>query len=237
MSKPPENIVAHRLNARFGAAPAEAILAVALDRYEDHIALVSSFGAEAAVLLHMLATIDRSVPVLMLDTLMLFPETIAYQQALSDHLGLTNVRRITPDETTDPNRMLHRSDSNACCNLRKVAPLEKSLEGFGAIVTGRKRFQTRARQAMDCFEIDGHGRLKVNPLAGWNPAQLAAYMARQELPPHPLVARGYPSIGCWPCTSPVKAGEDTRAGRWRDEAREECGIHFNLDGTIERKAG
>lgn len=237
MPQQPESITAARLNARFGAAPAEAVLAVALDRYEGNIALVSSFGAEAAVLLHMLAAIDPAVPVLMLDTQLLFPETLAYQTELSAWLGLRDVRRIMPDEAADPDRSLHRRDSQACCDLRKTVPLNRALASFAAVLTGRKRFQTGQRAAMDCFELDSAGRLRVNPLAAWTPARIEAYFTAHDLPRHPLVARGYPSLGCAPCTSPVAEGEDARAGRWRDEAREECGIHITPDGKIERKAG
>ena len=231
----PEDITALRLNARFGGAPAEAALAVALDRYEGRIALVSSFGAEAAVLLHMLSRIDASVPVLLLDTLLLFPETLAYQHDLSALLGLTDVRRITPDERPDPDRTLHDRDSSACCALRKIAPLQEALTEFDAVVTGRKRFQTGQRAAMTRFEHDGR-HLKVNPLADWSAAQIAAYFNTHDLPRHPLVAKGFASIGCAPCTSPVSAGEDPRAGRWRGEVRQECGIHFKADGKVERKA-
>lgn len=233
---PPEDITTRRLNARFGAAPAEAVLAVALDRYEGRITLVSSFGADAAVLLHMLSRIDREVPVLLLDTLLLFPETLDYQADLTEAFGLRDVRRITPDETDDPDRDLHQRNSTACCALRKVAPLERALHGFDAVITGRKRFQTGQRAQMARFAMDGT-RLKVNPLADWVPAQIAAYFDAHDLPRHPLVAKGYPSIGCAPCTSPVADGEDPRAGRWRGEARQECGIHFSADGKIERKAG
>lgn len=233
--KPLEDITARRLNARFGDASAEAALAVALDRYEGRIALVSSFGADAAVLLHMLAQIDAHVPVLLLDTLLLFPETLTYQQDLTAQFGLKDVRRITPDETQDPDRTLHSRDSVACCALRKVAPLERALQGFDAVITGRKRFQTGQRAQMATFEQDG-ALIKVNPLANWSSNQIAQYFEAHALLRHPLVAQGYPSIGCAPCTSQVQDGEGPRSGRWRDEERQECGIHFTADGRIERKA-
>ena len=232
----PDNITASRLNARFGHAQAEVVLAVALDRYEGRIALTSSFGAEAAVLLHMLAKIDPGVPVLMVDTELLFPETLAYQTELVQRFGLTDLRRITPDPGDDPDKTLHLRDTTACCGLRKTAPLQRALQGFGAVINGRKRHQTRDRAQLQCFEIGPDGRLKVNPLANWGPDQTAAYFQVHDLPRHPLVARGYPSIGCAPCTSPVAPGEDSRAGRWRHEARQECGIHFRADGTVERTA-
>ena len=234
--QPPEDITAPRLNARFGDAPSEAVLAIALDRYEGRIALLSSFGAEAAVLLHLLSRIDQSVPVLLLDTLFLFPETLNYQHELTQYLGLQDVRRITPDERTDPDRSLHAHDSQACCAMRKVAPLHEALKGFNAVITGRKRFQTNERARMERFEHDGT-HLKVNPLATWSVGDITAYFKQHNLPRHPLVAKGYPSIGCMPCTSPVIEGEDSRAGRWRSVDRQECGIHFDADGKVQGKAG
>lgn len=237
MQQPPDPLALQRLNARFGNAPADTILGVALDRFEGRIALVSSFGAEAAVLLHMVSRIDPSVPVLLLDTQLLFPETLAYQRDLGARLGLSDLRRITPDEAQDPDRSLHQRDTQTCCDLRKRAPLEHALRGFSAVLTGRKRHQTAARQTMQSFELGADGRMKVNPLAAWSTAQTAAYFTAHDLPRHPLVAKGYRSIGCAPCTTPVADGEDARSGRWRGETREECGIHFSADGTIERKAG
>lgn len=241
MPRPLDPLPTARLNTRFGDASAETILAVALDRFDGEIAMVSSFGADSAVLLHMLATLDPSVPVLMLDTMMLFPETISYQRDLSAHLGLTDVRRITPDSGViaqkDPHADLNHRDSTACCDLRKVVPLRNALDPFAASISGRKRFQTGQRAAMRAFEVDKDGLIKVNPLAAWTPADISAYLDRHDLPRHPLVAKGFPSIGCAPCTTPVAPGEDSRAGRWRQEEREECGIHITPDGRIERKAG
>lgn len=224
------------LAARLEAAPAEEILAEALALAPGRVALLSSFGADSAVLLHLLARADPSVPVLMLDTLMLFAETIAYQELLVAHLGLTGLRRIIPDERGDPDRALHLHDSEACCALRKVRPLEGALAAFDVVISGRKRFQSGRRAAMPVAEADGAGRLRLNPLARWSAADLAAYMERHALPRHPLVARGYPSIGCAPCTSAVGDGEAAREGRWRGEWRDECGIHILPGGGV-RKVG
>lgn len=229
----PLETTAKKLNDQFSTASAEAVLATALDRYDQQIALVSSFGAEAAAMLHMLSRIDPTTPVLMLDTELLFPETLAYQTELSVFLGLTDVRRIKPI-AAEPD--LHLRDTVACCAQRKVEPLARALTGFEAVITGRKRFQTGQRAQMDRFEVSD-GRIKVNPLADWSVDQVTAYFDDHALPRHPLVAKGYPSIGCAPCTSPVSQGESPRAGRWRNEDREECGIHFSADGTIKRKAG
>jgi phosphoadenosine phosphosulfate reductase len=196
-------------------------------------ALVSSFGAESVVLLHMVSEVDPATPVLFLDTEMLFPETLAYQEEVAETLGLTGIRRIGP-AAGDPDGTLHRTDPDACCALRKTEPLERALEPFDAWITGRKRYQGGARRALPLVEPDG-GRLKINPLAAWSREDVGAYMGRHALPRHPLVAKGYPSIGCAPCTTPVSRGEDERAGRWRGTWKDECGIHFE-NGRLVRRA-
>jgi phosphoadenosine phosphosulfate reductase len=219
--------------------PAEEVLAGVLAEFPDQVALVSSFGAEAAVLLHMVAGLDRHVPVLMIDSLLLFEETLAYQRTLSDHLGLTNVQHLHPDAMDlarlDPDSTLHRRDTDACCEIRKVAPLDRALRRWPVSITGRKRYQAQTRATLDVFEADGD-RLRVNPLAQWSAQDLRAYMDAHNLPRHPLVVRGFRSIGCWPCTTPVAEGEDDRAGRWRGSDKVECGIHFGADGRILRVA-
>ena len=229
--------VAH-LNRRYRHHSATAVVERALgDPTVGRIALVSSFGAESVVLLHMIARKAPKTPVLFIDTQMLFPETLAYQAEVAAKLGLTRVEvvRATPTEieAQDPQGALHKSDTDACCALRKTRPLEGALTGFDAWMTGRKRFQAGSRAALDFFEADGPNRIKVNPLAHWDPQDVQDYMINNRLPRHPLVARGYPSIGCAPCTSPVAPGEDPRAGRWRDAAKEECGIHF-INGKVVR---
>jgi phosphoadenosine phosphosulfate reductase len=238
----PVAVRAGDLNARYRHHAASAVLRHALsDPQVGRIALVSSFGAESVVLLHMLAMIDRTVPVLFIDTQMLFAETLDYQQQVAARLDLTDLRIIQAQPgqvaATDPDGQLHRSDPDACCALRKTEPLERALGGFDAWITGRKRFQASTRAALEFFEADTDGRLKVNPLAHWDKADVQDYMINNRLPRHPLVARGYPSIGCAPCTSPVKAGEDERAGRWRGAAKEECGIHFVNGKMVRTGAG
>lgn len=194
-------------------------------------ALVSSFGAESVVLLHMASQIDRAVPVIFLDTEMLFDETLTYQKEVAQTLGLTDIRVITPDRAAllqrDSEGLLHQADLDACCTLRKSEPLEKALTGFGSWITGRKRYQNGQRAKLPMFEKDpASHRIKVNPLANWDKDQIASYIWTHQLPKHPLVAKGYPSIGCRPCTNAVGVGEDDRAGRWRDTDKTECGIHF-----------
>lgn len=238
----PVAVRAGDLNARYRHHAASAVLRHALsDPQVGRIALVSSFGAESVVLLHMLAMIDRTVPVLFIDTQMLFAETLDYQRQVAARLDLTDLRIIQAQPgqvaATDPDGQLHRSDPDACCALRKTEPLERALGGFDAWITGRKRFQASTRAALEFFEADTDGRLKVNPLAHWDKADVQDYMINNRLPRHPLVARGYPSIGCAPCTSPVKPGEDERAGRWRGAAKEECGIHFVNGKMVRTGAG
>ena len=212
-----------------GALPAQEIIAVAVtDLFAGRIALVSSFGAESAVLLHLLASVDPAVPVLFADTGRHFPETLAYRDTLIAQLGLTGVRSVGPtaEEVArlDPGATRAGWDPDGCCAFRKVAPLERALAPFDAWITGRKRFQASTRKSLPAFEADGE-RIKVNPLASWTGAEVAAYARKHRLPPHPLLAKGYLSIGCAPCTTPVRPGEDARAGRWRDFSKTECGIH------------
>ena len=228
------------LNARF-AGNAEGALGFALSGALGQVALVSSFGAESAVLLHMAAQVRRSVPVLFIDTLMLFDETLAYQQELAAHLGLTDVRRLTPERVAlflqDPDAVLHRANPDACCALRKTRTLDLALSGFDGWISGRKRWQTGERASLPMFEREaGNGRIKINPLADFDTAALSAYMDRHALPRHPLVARGYPSIGCAPCTGPAAPGEHPRAGRWRGTDKDECGIHIEAGRVVRRRA-
>ncbi len=211
------------LNEVSRAASAPDFLRLAIrGAYRDRIALVSSFGTEAAVLLHMVAGIDRDTPILFLDTLKLFPETLRYRNALIARLGLRNVRTVTPDAdalaTEDADGLLWRRDADRCCALRKVAPLERALDGFAAWINGRKR------SYLPLVEVDG-GRLKLNPLALWSAEDIETYFIANDLPRHPLEADGFSSIGCVPCSGPTCAGEGRRAGRWRGLDKTECGIH------------
>lgn len=215
------------------------VIQAVVNEFPGQVALVSSFGAEAAVLLHMVAEVDPDLPVLLVDTLMLFQETLDYQKELSAHLGLRNVQHIHPNPVdlarVDPDDTLYSRDTDSCCDIRKVLPLERALEPYSVLISGRKRYQASTRAKLDVFEADGT-RLKVNPLVDWSASDLSTYMDVNELPRHPLVAKGYPSIGCWPCTTKVAPGEDPRAGRWRGTDKVECGIHFAADGRILRAA-
>lgn len=225
------------LNARYAHHAAADVLQHALsDPMVGTTAMVSSFGAESVALLHMVSVIDRTTPVLFLDTEMLFPETLAYQRELSERLGLTNVSVIKPNRDDvflkDSANDLNKINPDACCDLRKTQPLNRALTEFDAWITGRKRFHGGRRANLEFFEAGGR-QVKINPLAHWSPMDVSDYIENNKLPKHPLVSKGYASIGCLPCTTRTAPGEDPRAGRWRGQDKEECGIHF-VGGKIVR---
>ena len=216
------------LNDRFAALSTEAVLEESLRRrWPGALAVLSSFGAEAAVTLHLAAQIDRFIPVLFLDTGKLFPETLAYQKALVQRLGLGNVRVIKPAPAAlaeaDPRGDLWTRDCNACCALRKVEPLTPEAKAFSVLITGRKRVHGDDREHLPFLERQG-SQLRLNPLAAWSEAEVEAYFERFDLPRHPLWAQGYRSLGCAPCTAPAGAA-GPRSGRWAGQGKTECGIH------------
>ena len=210
------------------ASPADIIATALRTVGRDRLALVSSFGTESAALLKVMADVDPAIPVVFLDTGWLFAETLAYRDTLIEWLGLRDVRSIKPLQETlsrkDPEGDLWFSDPDACCRIRKVVPLARALQPFDAWINGRKRFQGGARGAIPVVEDDGT-RLKFNPFANVSREEIEAIYRLADLPPHPLVASGFLSIGCMPCTSRTDAGEDARAGRWRGQSKTECGIH------------
>ena len=211
------------------AAPAHVIESALRILGRERLAMVSSFGTEAAALLKIMADVDPAIPVIFLDTGWLFEETLAYRDMLIAVLGLRDVRSIKPlDEDLrreDGNRELWFSDPDACCRIRKVEPLKRALAPFGAWINGRKRFQGGLRTTIPVVEADG-ARLKFNPFANVTRGEIEAIYAQAGLPPHPLVASGFLSVGCMPCTSRTLPGEDVRDGRWRGRAKTECGIHI-----------
>ncbi len=217
-----------RLTAHHAGMPTDAMLAVLL-RGELHgrVALVSSFGTESAVLLDLVAAVDRSIPLIFINTQKMFGETLAYGDRLVEHLGFTDLRVFRPDPhqlaARDAKGLRWGYDPDGCCDLRKVEPLARALAPFDAWISGRKGFQS-GRAGLPRFELDA-GRLKINPLADWDKARIDAHFTARDLPRHPLEAAGYPSIGCQPCTSQAQPGEDPRAGRWRHWDKTECGIH------------
>ena len=220
---------------------AELALRKAIEKFKGDIVLTTSMGVDSAVLLHLVSKIDPSLPIIFLDTKKHFRETLAYRDELVSRLGLTDFRNILPDAkqlaAEDPEDNLNQSDQDSCCDLRKVRPLDSVINGFAARITGRKRYQTPQRANMPILETDGPQAM-VNPLAYWTAKDVTQYLRQYDLPPHPLLALGYLSIGCQPCTTRVTAGEDPRAGRWRHTDKTECGIHM-VDGkwvSVEKKA-
>lgn len=216
----------------FFGLSAEAALRRAIEQHEGDIFLASSLGADSAVLLHMVSRIRPDLPIYFLDTGKHFRQTLAYRDQLIRDLGLTNFISVSPNrdemDAEDPQGDLHATDPDGCCALRKVRPLQGAVGHFGTQITGRKRYQTPERAEMPIYErLDG--MVKINPLAYWTAKDVTTYIRRHNLPPHPMFALGYPSIGCQPCTTRVAEGEDARAGRWRNQSKTECGIHM-VDG-------
>jgi phosphoadenosine phosphosulfate reductase len=226
---------AAQLNARYEGIDTADMLADLLATHPfENVAAVTSFGAESAVLLHLIAQIDKSVPLIFVNTQKMFGETLVYVDELSERLGFTDLRVYRPDPhllaARDATGLRWSYDPDGCCDLRKTEPLRRALAGFDAWISGRKAFQAKTRTALPRFEID-EGRLKINPLADWDKAWIDAYFAAHDLPRHPLEVQGYPSIGCSPCTSKVQPGEDPRAGRWRGWDKVECGIHGEVSAV------
>ncbi|MGW8279497.1 phosphoadenylyl-sulfate reductase [Sphingomonas aurantiaca] len=224
---------AQAMQTRFEGVSAQDMLRELLaGELRGRIAAVSSFGAESAVLLHMVAQVDVDVPVVFTNTQKMFGETLAYRDELAETLGFTDLRVFRPDPRLlaikDKTGLRWSYDPDGCCDLRKVEPLRRALAPFDSWISGRKGFQSGTRTALPRFEED-EGRLKINPLADWDKAKLDAYFAEHQLPRHPLEAQGYLSIGCAPCTTKVAPGEDPRAGRWRSFDKVECGIHAPTD--------
>lgn len=220
---------AHRLSLQHGDMSAQEILADAIkNQFPNKIALVSSFGAESIALLHLVAAIDPATPVIFLETGKHFAQTISYRKKVARDLGLTDVRDITPIqddiEADDPNGDLWQTNPDKCCSIRKTKPLFGVLNEFDAWITGRKQFHGGGRVRLPVFEASAP-HIKVNPIVRWSQERLDNYLNEHDLPLHPLVEQGYPSIGCWPCTHPASDAEDPRAGRWRGMAKTECGIH------------
>ncbi len=221
---------AYGLSQKYSDCTAQDTLRGALkDDFPDRIGLVSSFGTEAAVLLHMVAEIDPYTPVIFLDTWKHFDETLEYRDTLIRHLGLCNIQTVMPRAeglaVEDPDGNLHTTNPDLCCHVRKSIPMLQALRSLDCWITGRKRHQASTREDMTLFEAQDRW-IKVNPLLDWTADKVPEYFAAHGLPEHPLKARGYPSVGCAPCTRAVRANENPRAGRWADSDKTECGIHF-----------
>jgi len=223
---------AAKLSEKLAAASPGEIVAEALRAVgRERLAVASSFGTESATLLKIVADVDPSIPVLFLDTGWLFPETLAYRDALIARLGLTDVRTITPPADrlaqADPLRGLYATDPDACCYLRKVEPLSNALHHFDGWINGRKRYQGGLRTSIPAVEVEG-SRLKFNPLARVTAAEVAQMFKTWDLPRPPLAGQGFSSLGCIPCTRRTNPGDSARAGRWAGREKTECGIHNRM---------
>ncbi|WP_020593571.1 phosphoadenylyl-sulfate reductase [Kiloniella laminariae] len=212
-----------------GLSTHDALVRLIEDEFKGEVALVSSFGTESAILLHLVAQVNPSTPVIFMDTGKLFGETQRYRRQLTEFLGLTDVRQVLPDPERlagkDPDGILWTKDTDMCCWVRKVEPMNWALDGLSAWISGRKRFQSVTRARLEMVEAEGT-RIKINPLAYWDRDEITSYFERHNLPRHPLEADGYPSVGCMPCTDKVAPGDDPRSGRWKNQEKTECGIHF-----------
>lgn len=219
---------AAELDARAGHLSGSALLAAAAEEFPGRLACVSAFGAESAALLHLVAEVDPSIPIIFLETQKHFPETLMYRDRIAAKLGLKDVRSVKPEpadlEEPDPDGRLWARNPDQCCHLRKVLPLERALSGFDAWITGRKRFQSTTRAELPPVEA-ADGRVKINPMCDWGKEDVDQLFADTGLPRHPLVHEGYPSIGCLPCTRKPAEDADERDGRWAGSNKTECGIH------------
>ena len=236
-----------RLNSYFSDKPTKELLKFVLTgKKMGRVALVSSFGTQSSVLLHLVANIDSQVQVLFIDTGKLFPQTLQFQKELASVLNLANIKSVIQDSTQltgrDPDGNLWNSNNSACCDLRKVEPLKNELNRFDSWISGRKIFQGGMRSSLNLFEKSGD-HIKVNPLANWSQDQIKAYIDRFSLPIHPLINEGYSSVGCMPCTSPAVENQSSREGRWPGIEKTECGIHLlndisaNKDIETQQQAG
>lgn len=235
-----------RLEAMYGDMETSLLLKTVLHHeFKNEIALFSSFGADSALLIALIAEIDPATPILFLDTEKHFKETLEYVETLRERFKLTDIRILKPDpnivKNIDPKGDLWSKQPNRCCWMRKVEPLQRAVREMGikALITGRKRYQTQERGDMTYFQIDEDGVFRINPLAYWSREQIKEAYDKRNLPAHPLVAKGYKSIGCEPCTLPVAEGQDERDGRWAHtmnlygEKKNECGLHLDKHTTSE----
>lgn len=233
----PDSPISNAVVERYAGLEGRDLIARVVADYPTRSALLSSFGAESSVLLHMVSEVAPSLPVVFLDTLKLFPETLEYRDRLVRELGLTGVRVIAPDATElsqqDPEDDLASRDTDSCCHVRKTLPMARAFAGFDVMFSGRKRFHGANRSDLQ-FVSTQDGKLKVDPLAAFSSLDIQAYMQKHHLPSHPLRLMGYRSIGCVPCTSLGGTDDNPRAGRWQGSEKTECGIHFSASGQIIR---
>jgi phosphoadenosine phosphosulfate reductase len=233
----PDNSELNAIVESYAGLEGRQLIRAAITQHPGRVALLSSFGAESSVLLHMVSEIAPDLPVLFLDTEKLFPETLAYRDHLVRELALTNLQNIRPDAEdiarVDPDGILNTFDKDLCCHFRKTVPMQKAFANFDIIISGRKRFHGATRNDLQYVSVQD-GRVKLEPLAGFTALDLNSYMINHHLPSHPLKLQGFRSIGCVPCTVQGGTDEDPRAGRWAGSDKTECGIHFSVNGEIIR---
>ncbi len=220
------------LNKEFHKSSPEEIIRKSRNLFKDKIVYISSFGIESAIILHMISQIDKNFPIALLNTNFLFKQTLDYKNKLIKSLNLKNFVEIFPDNSKlqkdDPNNNLWKSDVEKCCELRKVKPLNKFLKKYNAWISGRKSYQGGERFDVQPFEFN-NGKVVVNPLANFEKKFVLLYFNNNNLPKHPLVEEGYLSVGCTHCTFKPKNIEDPRSGRWINQTKTECGIHYKKD--------
>jgi phosphoadenosine phosphosulfate reductase len=217
-----------QVSAAFEGHAAEEIAAWAARAFGSDVIVAASM--QDVILPHLFAQVIPGVEVLFLETGYHFPETLATRDLAARTLPITVVdampRQSVAEQDLEYGEKLHDRDPNLCCFLRKVEPLARSLEGRAAWVTGVRRAEGPTRAGAQILSWDDkHDLVKINPLVSWSDADIEDYQVRHDLPRNPLVAQGYPSIGCAPCTRRVAPGEDPRAGRWSGNDKTECGIH------------
>ncbi|MBF0379391.1 MAG: phosphoadenylyl-sulfate reductase [Magnetococcales bacterium] len=231
-SLPKYDFIQHQdeyINKEYGHLDGVELLNVVLkELFVGRVAATTSFGTESAVLLAMIAKVDKHTPVIFIDTGKHFSLTHDYRQQLTQFLGLSNIQVVAPKaeniDRLDPKGDLNQRDADLCCNLRKVEPLDRVITGYDAWITGRKRYHGDERTKLQSIETV-NGQSKINPLAGWGKTEIDRAFAQWKLPRHPLEKRGFPSVGCQPCTNAASCGGGLRDGRWRGSNKTECGIH------------
>ena len=212
----------HLPELNFEAMPAEDVLRWAHSEFGGRICLTCSWQRQSSVLVHMVSELGLDIPVIELDTLVLFPETYETRDRLVERYDLT-LQSVRP---IDPPDRLWETDPDRCCGIRKVEPLERALAGYDAWITGIRREQALTRADAKKVEwSERYGVWKIQPIVDWDAKRVQAYIYVNEIPYNPLHDAGYPSIGCIPCTRAVTGAEDERAGRWQDSDKIECGIH------------
>lgn len=246
MSSQPSYNLLPQLSQRFELQSPGQILAWAMETYAGKLTMATAFGAEGCILLSMMAKLRDTRGLQMPDIFNLdsgyqFPETLELKEHMEERYGLT-IRFVHAEETVEEwearnGGPVYPYDPQSCCHARKVVPLASAVTGFDAWISAIRRDQTaeRAKQPIIGLESKFKNLVKINPLANWTKADVWKYVKEHDVPVNPLHAQGFPSIGCWPCTRAVEAGEDDRAGRWSNFNRTECGLHLGPNGKLTRK--